>query len=202
MAINTYSTLKAALARWMFRDDMADIIPDFIALAEAKINRDLILREFETVTSGAGESFPMPDDTQSVTRISVVGFDGRKRVIPYVTPANQGRYAPSAGTEPQAFIVEANTVIFMPPGASAAWEMVYYPAIPALSDDAPTNWLLTRSPDVYLFGALTEAEPYLYNEERMPMWQQKYADAVAGLMASDERQQFPQAGLQMRTDTQ
>lgn len=201
MAISTYSTLKAALARWMFRDDLGEVIPDFIALAEAKINRDLILREFETVVSGSGASFSMPEDTQSVTRISVVGFDGRKRVIPYQPPANQGRYAPSAGTEPVAFIVEANTVVFMPPGASAEWEMVYYPAIPPLSDDAPTNWLLTRSPDVYLFGALTEAEPYLYNEERMPMWQQKYANAVAGLMSSDERQQFPQAGLQMRTDT-
>lgn len=200
MAIDTYSTLKAALARWMFRDDLGEVIPDFIALAEAKINRDLTLREFEAVATGAGASFPMPDDAQSVTRVSVVGWDGRKRVIPYVSPATQGRYAPSSGTEPLAFIVEANTVIFMPPGSSASWELVYYPAIPALSDDNPTNWLLTRAPDVYLFGALTEAEPYLYNEERMPMWQGKYESAVAGLMASDERQQFPQAGLQMRVD--
>ena len=29
--------------------------------------------------------------------------------------------------------------------------------IPALSDSNTTNWLLTLSPDVYLFGALAEA---------------------------------------------
>jgi hypothetical protein len=33
--------------------------------------------------------------------------------------------------------------------------MLYSQKVPALSDSATTNWLLTSHPDAYLFGTLT-----------------------------------------------
>ena len=41
MAIGTYAELKTAVANWLDRDDLTDRIPEFIALAEAKMNRNL-----------------------------------------------------------------------------------------------------------------------------------------------------------------
>ena len=41
MAITTYDELKASIASWLNRDDLTAVIPDFIALAESSINRDL-----------------------------------------------------------------------------------------------------------------------------------------------------------------
>jgi len=198
VAINTYSNLQASVATWLFREDLTALIPDFIALAESRINRDLRLREFEATATGSGASFAMPSDAVSITRVAVQTSDGRMKVLPYAAPAQQSLYAPGSGEEPQAFAVLANVVTFLPPSSSASWELLYYPSIPALTNAAPTNWLLTRAPDIYLFATLMEAEPYLYNEERLPMWQKKYMEGVTSMMAADERQQFPQAGLQMR----
>ena len=42
--------------------------------------------------------------------------------------------------------------------------------IPALSDSATTNWLLTAHPDLYLFGSLVGAEMSGVNDERAPLW--------------------------------
>ena len=40
MAISNYSELKTAIASWLDRTDLTDIIPDFIALAETRHKRD------------------------------------------------------------------------------------------------------------------------------------------------------------------
>ena len=41
MAIVDYSSLQAAIASWLLRDDLTAQIPDFITFAEASIARDL-----------------------------------------------------------------------------------------------------------------------------------------------------------------
>ena len=51
MAINTYSTLQTAVANWLDRDDLTARIPEFIALAETRINRALRIRAMETVST-------------------------------------------------------------------------------------------------------------------------------------------------------
>ena len=39
MALGTFTELKDAIADWLDRSDLTARIPDFIALAEARINR-------------------------------------------------------------------------------------------------------------------------------------------------------------------
>jgi len=41
MSITTYAELKSSISSWLNRDDLTAVIPDFISLAEAGINRDL-----------------------------------------------------------------------------------------------------------------------------------------------------------------
>ena len=41
MAITTYAELQTSIANWLNRDDLTSVIPDFISLTEASINRDL-----------------------------------------------------------------------------------------------------------------------------------------------------------------
>jgi len=57
MAINTYATLQTAVANWLDRSDLTDRIPEFIALAEARMNRVLrlaiMLNVDETTLGGA-----------------------------------------------------------------------------------------------------------------------------------------------------
>ncbi len=64
MAIGTYAELKTAVANWLDRDDLTDRIPEFIALAEARMNRVLRLRMMEgkytASTVGSQRNYNLP----------------------------------------------------------------------------------------------------------------------------------------------
>jgi hypothetical protein len=44
--------------------------------------------------------------------------------------------------------------------------------------DTPTNVVLDTYPELYLYGALIEAEPYLVDDQRIALWKGMYDDAV------------------------
>jgi hypothetical protein len=61
MALSTYTELKAAVASWLARADLTSTIPDFITLAEAKLNRTLRTRQMEQrSTATATEYMELP----------------------------------------------------------------------------------------------------------------------------------------------
>ena len=66
MAINTYATLQTAVANWLDRSDLTDRIPEFIDLAEARINRALRIRLMESVSVislvGGTKRYAIPSD--------------------------------------------------------------------------------------------------------------------------------------------
>jgi len=53
MALSTYTELKASVADWLNRTDLTTIIPDFIALAEAQIERTLRTRQMIVRTTAS-----------------------------------------------------------------------------------------------------------------------------------------------------
>jgi len=57
--------------------------------------------------------------------------------------------------------------------------------VTALSDTNTTNWLLTSHPDVYLYGSLLEAEPYLKDDERAALWGTLYEQAASQVRVPD-----------------
>ena len=48
MALGTYSDLQTAIATWLNRTDLTAYIPDFIALAEERVYRNLRVKAMET----------------------------------------------------------------------------------------------------------------------------------------------------------
>jgi hypothetical protein len=64
---------------------------------------------------------------------------------------------------------------------------VFYSKIPALSDSNTTNWLLTASPDIYLYGSLMQSAPYLRDDDRVGIWASLYQKAIDDLNISNER---------------
>ena len=52
MALTNYTGLKASIADFLNRDDLTSVIPDFVALAEAQINRDVRHWRMEARSSG------------------------------------------------------------------------------------------------------------------------------------------------------
>lgn len=190
MAISTYSELKAAVADWLERSDLTARIPDFITLAETKMNRELRVRlmqaritltvdaEYESlpadfreadslIFTDAGVTFncdPMPAET--LARRSVGGQ----------TPARPEFYA----------LVGAQARFYPAPDKAYSAELTYYQKVAALSDAAPTNWILANHPDAYLYGALAEAGPYLRDTEALAIYRASFKSAVAAIK-SDQK---------------
>jgi hypothetical protein len=77
--------------------------------------------------------------------------------------------------------------VYPAPDDSYTAEVVYYAKITPLSDSNTSNWLLTLSPDIYLYGALMQSAPYLKDDERLVVWASVYQKMVEDMNVSDER---------------
>ena len=179
MAIGTYAELQTAVANWLDRDDLTDRIPEFIALAEAKMNRNLRISLMENVSTdilmaGGTRDYPLP-----------TGFTGMKEFhlttspitpLSYITPEMMNRmWAGSNTGRPQAFTLfsDAGTRkirVGPSPDSDYTTSMLFLKKIDNLSVSNPTETMLTENPDVYLYGALLEAEPFLMNDARVQLW--------------------------------
>ena len=67
---------------------------------------------------------------------------------------------------------DGSSFIFGPyPDSNYAVEGIYYAKPTAVASSA--NSLFTANPDLYLYAALCEAEPYIKNDKRLPLWMGK-----------------------------
>src|SRR3546814_507126 len=70
------------------------------------------------------------------------------------------------------------------------YRLLYHKGVPALSDVETTNWLLTREPGLYLYGALTEASPYVADDARTLLWATQYKAIVDRMLGEDEMARY------------
>lgn len=200
MSITTYSELQTAVARWLKRSDLDSQIPDFITFCEADFNRNLRLQTMETrVTATLDEQYEdLPDDYLEMRRLKITGVDGKP--LQYCPPEAQTLSNPddAVGSTVTYSIIGTEIEFSRPPNGSYSMEMVYYKRIPALSDDEPTNWMLGNCPDLYLFGTLLQAAPYLMNDTRIPVWEAKYAKVLEDIRGEDVRKRHSGSPLVMR----
>ena len=151
----------------------------------------------------AGRYTTLPTDTLEIIRI-VVDLTP-VIVLEYMTPEeiSERRIVMSSTGKPYYFTTiggATNQLEVLPsPDSTYTSSIVYYTRIAALSDSATSNWLLAAHPDIYLFGTLVEAEPYLKNDERMPMWTARLDKALNDLKLQGQRERHTASGLRMRS---
>jgi hypothetical protein len=85
------------------------------------------------------------------------------------------------------------------PAVDIEIEMIYYGKIPALTDSNTTNWLLTKAPDVYLYGALTHAAPFLMDDQRISVFGNIYLKRVEELNQESQKSLHSGSPLIART---
>lgn len=189
MALGTYAELKTEIAAWLNRSDLAATLPTLIALAEMQLNADLTSRFMEvkaTLSATAGSNaVALPDDVLDIKRLQLIGSPSR--VLIYRSPDEIAQDNPlGMSGMPEVFSVYGSSLELSPvPDADYPLELLYYQKIPPLSDANPTNWLLSNWPNAYLFGALLAAQPFIMNDERIPVFQALYRQAVDGLNVVD-----------------
>jgi hypothetical protein len=206
VAITTYAELQTATANWLDRTDLTSRILEFIELAEANFNR--VIRQPDMVAKDDSFSISsryttLPTDTLEIIRI-VVDLTP-VIVLEYLTPEeiSQRRIVMGGTGKPYYFTTiggATNQLEVLPsPDSTYTSSIVYYTRIASLSDSATSNWLLAAHPDIYLFGTLVEAEPYLKNDERMPMWTTRLDKALNALGLQGQRERHTASGLRMRS---
>lgn len=181
--IGTYSDLKDKVALWLDRDDLVSVIPDFTALLEARLNRELRsvmqdTREDWTITT---ESYPLPPAFRKLRRIHIEGSPDR----PLVEMSGQSIASAFSGDSgiPQAYYIEGRTIFFAPPPAdSTVFTATYSTRVEPLSDTVASNWVLDEHPDIYLCGTLLEAAIYIRDEEAIGLLSEKLDLALASLI--------------------
>jgi hypothetical protein len=200
MTISSYSDLQTAVGDWLARGDITTArIQDFIRLAEARFSRILRTRQMITreTASLTTEYTALPTGF-----LQMAGFHlllAEKYRLEYMTPEQMdATWAGSYTGQPRYYCIVGTEVRVAPtPDTSYAAEMTVYTFTP-LSDTATTNWLLTSHPDAYLFGALSEAAPYIGDDDRLALWQGRLKEIIETLSGSDQRGRYSGSGLQAR----
>ena len=219
MAINTYATLQTAVANWLDRSDLTDRIPEFIALAEARMNRTLrlaiMLNVDETTLGGAAtlvsgtRDYALPSGY-----LQMVDFHLRTSPITtlsYLTPENMNRmWAGSQGGRPLAYTIFSDNASGTPvkkvrlgpsPDSGYDYSIKFYKKIDALSDSNTTEQMLTDNPDVYLYGALLEAEPFLMNDQRVQLWATAFQESLRALQEQDNKDRHSGSAMRVMNTT-
>jgi hypothetical protein len=201
MAISTYSELQTAVANWLDRDDLTARIPEFIALAEARFNRVLRLRSMEAKytanTVASQRNLALPAGYIQMRNFQV--NTSPLTTLSYVTPEIYDRlWGGSTGGTPKFYTILANEVSFGPiPGSVMEVEMLFYKKFDNLSVTTTTNTLLTDSPDIYLYGSMLEAEPFIMNDERVPLWAAALDRAVSDMQEQDNKDRHSGSALRV-----
>ena len=201
MAIGTFAELKTAAANWLDRSDLTARIPEFIALAEARFNRILRTRDMETVstaisTSAGTREYSLPTGFVQMKEFHLT--TDPLTPLAYITPEMMTRiWAGSGQGKPEVFTIIADNVRLGPnPDAVYTTSMLYYKTFTALSDSATTNDMLTNNPDVYLYGTLLEAEPFIMNDQRVQLWGMAFEKAIGDIQNQDNKDRH--SGSQLR----
>ena len=167
--VTSYSTLQTHVADTLWRSSLTSQIKNFIQQFEAGAQDDFRLRKLMdrgTVTVSA-DGLAMPSDYYSLDSWYHAGptYYGRINIV----GAND--VGGPTGVPGSAAIVNGVARFGPPPDGTYATKMTYWAKVTALSDAAPTNWLLLERPDIYVYGSLLEAAPFLKDDIRISTWQ-------------------------------
>lgn len=202
MPLSTYADLQETALDVIGRTGDAGLTayaPVAITLVEAKLNRNLRVGEMEETTTltGSGGDYALPSDFLAWRQVRIASCGP----LEFVTPDWASDAFPTgAGGVPRFFTVKGSTLTVYP-SASSSVLLDYYQAIPALSDAAPTNWLLAAYPDIYLFMTLIELNAYTKDSDAASLWNDRAAAAVDELRTADRIKRYSRVSARVKGPT-
>jgi hypothetical protein len=203
----TYQGLCNKIADTLNRQDLTAVIPDFVVLATSRIQRDMarvrhpymIGRSQATVIDNY---VPLPNDFVSIHQLM---FQDTSQSFVYVSP-DQSKDVLARGWDNMAppstqttydhsglttyYTIIGNRIrIFPAPGQTNPdkLDLWYYQRLNPLNNTTTTNWVLSRYPDLYLYGSLLHSAPYLKDDERIALWDGIYKTVMADIEVEADR---------------
>jgi hypothetical protein len=202
MALGNYAELKDSIADWLNRTDLTNVIPDFITLAEAQLNKEVRNRKMikrATATIDSQYSAVPADWLQTV---DFVVEANPVVTLEFITneQLDKLRRTYTSGGTPKFYTIVGQEleVLPIPDSGTLTGEITYYSKIPSLSATNTTNWLINSSPDIYLYATLLQSAPYLVDDARISVWASLYQKLVKDLEIADQRARVGDSTLKMK----
>ena len=215
MALSTYTGLQASVADYLARSDLNSQITDFISLTEAKLQR-----RFKAVTALSSinstnwlltahpdaylygallEAAPyLLDDS----RLAMWATALEKVLAEIRHPDSGSNFSNYTGLKlaiadwlnrPD---IDSNIPNFI--ALIEAKLQRRFVGVTNLSVSYTTNWVLTSHPDLYLYGSLLEAAPYLKDDERLTIWATTFEKLIGEVRLPNTSANFANyAGLKL-----
>jgi hypothetical protein len=186
MAINNYADLQVTIADWLDRSDLTAQIHDFITLAEGEMSLVFKLKTYETEstlsTTQGSRYVELPGDYDLPIALWMTVWTPRKELI--YMPVEQQNYV-NVSAYPQYYGIDNGKIAF-DVNASGNFSLVFryrktYQS-QALSTSNPTNWILSKYPNAYLWGALAQAALFLPGEDRLQPFVEKFEQMKRDIM--------------------
>lgn len=207
MALDTYANLQTALGNLLNRSDLTSYIPDWIALAEADLKRELQRTEARGQYTINAQTWTLPAVIGELLSIRLVtGSPSLDHPLSIVTSydgdTHRARRSNTAGRPQHAYIIGRKVVFTPTPDTSYTVEVTYVEALTPLSASVPSNAVLEEAPDVYLYGSAIHSAPFLGDDSRLELWAAFYRNAIDGLNRKRDREKWganPKSATPART---
>ena len=189
MALSTYTELKAAIADLANRNDLTTQIVDAITLAEAEMQADCKLLEFEalstvTITSGSGT---LP--TGFLGARSVYWDGSPDYPLTYVTPDRFDYLRANDSGDGYFYTITGSTIKTVPMGSGSV-VMTATIRFSALSGSVASNAILANFPNAYLYGALKHLAIVMDDDAKLAKFGTLFNAEKERIRKNDEDRRF------------
>jgi hypothetical protein len=196
----TYDSLTIAVTNYLERDDpnLLSQIPLFIMLGERRISRDLkILGLKVAITANLvinNGVFRKPTRWLNDSSFNIgtgTNFNTRKYLLQRSVEWCR-LYWPDpikTGT-PKYYASDYNYnywIVVPTPDDAYPYEIIYYETPELIDETVSSNFLTESIPEALLYATLLESAPYLKDDERIKVWQDRYDRARQAIGEEDIR---------------
>ena len=191
MAYDTYDNLKLAVLEQTHRGNLANKFDDFLDITEVEIRSNsenaLMMNLNEKIstapTSIASRFLELPTGFQSSRKFTIT-IDDNIFGLKFRTP-DQLDIRDGTGT-PCFFSVRNNEIEFdILPDVAYTVTITYVSDLTPLSASSQTNDILTKYPNIYLFGALRHAFLRAQDTEQYIIYTDRFAVAIESANLSE-----------------
>lgn len=193
-SVMTYDSLVENVQSYLERSDAATLekIPLFIMLAEQTIASQVKFLGNLTVQASAmtasSNVIDKPARWHKTVSMNITVAGKRQPVLLRKYEYLREYWPNPSNTGTPKFYCDYDYTHWMiapTPSESFVFEVLYYERLQPLDSSNQSNWFTNYAPQALLYGTLLQAMPFLKNDDRVPLWQGMYQQAMDVLVAED-----------------
>lgn len=181
MALDNYPNLLQSIKVWSHREDIDVVAEDCVTMAEQELFYGQVpfrIPEMmtEEIVANSAKTIPYPDDMLELISFSVEEFNCYHELK--AVPKNKLPDNSEISRVPHLYSMFSQFELDTVPDKSYNFKIEYFKKLNALSDDDPTNTILTKYPTAYLWASQSAAFMYAGEEDKANLYAARARDVI------------------------